>query len=62
MATTTPTDVSLERVLALTKEHDVKFVDLQFTDLAGSVKNITGTGYRTPFGPQSRHLVRWFFD
>ena len=41
MATTSSTDPSLERVLALAKEHDVKFVDLQFTDLAGSVKNIT---------------------
>ena len=28
-------------MLAQVKEHDVKFVDLQFTDVAGSVKNIT---------------------
>ena len=33
----TSTDLTLDRVLALVKEHDVKFVDLQFTDLAGSV-------------------------
>ena len=32
---------SPENLLALVKEQEVKFVDLQFTDIGGSVKNVT---------------------
>ena len=39
--TAAPTDLSLERVLELANEREVKFIDLQFTDVGGSVKNVT---------------------
>ncbi|HTX19290.1 MAG TPA: type I glutamate--ammonia ligase [Bacteroidota bacterium] len=34
-------DSSVDRVLALAAEREVRFIDLQFTDVAGSVKNVT---------------------
>lgn len=34
------TNYSKEEILALAKEHDVRFVRLQFTDLLGAIKNV----------------------
>lgn len=36
-----PKDFSSEQLLALVKEQGVKFIDLQFTDIGGAVKNVT---------------------
>lgn len=30
-----------DQLVALVKERDVKFIDLQFTDVGGAVKNVT---------------------
>jgi glutamine synthetase len=40
MTTTTPR-LSAEKLLALVEERRVKFIDLQFTDVGGAVKNVT---------------------
>jgi len=36
-----PTPQTLEEILALVREHQIRFIDLQFTDLGGAVKNVT---------------------
>lgn len=38
---TNPKNFSPEQLLALVKERAIKFVDLQFTDVGGAVKNVT---------------------
>jgi glutamine synthetase len=35
------TKLTEEQLMTLVKEHDVKFIDLQFTDVGGAVKNVT---------------------
>ena len=36
-----PPPQTLEEILALVREHEIRFIDLQFTDVGGAVKNVT---------------------